>query len=145
MLMRYDPFRDFDRLAERLLDESARTTRSFPMDAFRRGDEFTVRFDLPGVDPESIDLTVEQNVLTVTAERQDDFREGDQVVAAERPHGTYTRQVFLGNTLDSEGISADYENGVLTLTLPVAEQAKPRKVEIGGGSERRTIEAQRAG
>ena len=143
MLMRYDPFRDFDRLAERLRDEPARgTPRSFPMDAFRRGDEFTVRFDLPGVDSKSIDLTVDQNVLTVTAERQAEFREDDQVIAAERPQGTYTRQVLLGNMLDSERIGADYENGVLTLTLPVAEQAKPRKIEIGGGSDRRTIETQ---
>ena len=139
MLMRSDPFRELDRLTEQLVDQ--RGTRSFPMDAFRRGDEFIVRFDLPGVDPASIDLTVEQNVLTVTAERSAALEEADQVIAAERPHGTYTRQLFLGNTLDSEGIAANYENGVLTLTLPVAERAKPRKVEIGHGDQQQTIEA----
>jgi|tagenome__1003787_1003787.scaffolds.fasta_scaffold20705788_2 HSP20 family protein len=129
MLIRYDPFRD-------LTDQPRGAgRRGVPMDAIRRGDAVLVRFDLPGVDPGSIDVTVAKNVLTVTAQRPDDRQEGDEVVIAERPRGTFTRQLFLGDTLDTERIDADYNEGVLTLTIPVAEKAKPRKVEIsvGGG------------
>jgi HSP20 family protein len=102
------------------------------MDAYRRGDQFIVEFDLPGVEPESIELTVEKNVLSVRSERRFEPREGDEVLVAERPHGTYTRQLFLGDTLDSENVQANYEHGVLTLTIPVAEAAKPRRVQVGG-------------
>jgi HSP20 family protein len=104
------------------------------MDVYRDGDRFLVRFDLPGVDASSIDLTVEQNVLTVTAERQWQRPEDKQVIAAERPQGRFSRQLFLGESLDSDHIEASYDNGVLTVVVPVAEQAKPRKVEIGLGS-----------
>jgi len=128
MLMRFDPFREFDRVTQQLWREGARP--GAPMDAYRRGDEFVVHFDLPGVDPSSIDLTVEKNVLTVTATRQPWFTESDQVLLAERPHGEFRRQLFLGDQLDTDNIDATYDNGVLTLTLKVAEQAKPRKVEI---------------
>ncbi len=131
MLMRFDPFRELDRLTEQLVDQ--RGTRSFPMDAFRRGDEFIVRFDLPGVDPASIDLTVEQNVLSVSAVRQRSFAEGDEVLVTERPQGEFRRQLFLGEQLDTSNIGADYDNGVLTLTLSEAEQANPLKVEIASG------------
>ena len=141
MLMQFDPFREFDRLAEQLA-AGARTPRPFPMDAYRRGDEFVVRFDLPGMDPGTIDLTVEQNVLTIKAERRFERREGDEVIAAERPHGAFTRQLFLGDTLDAERLQATYDIGVLTLRIPVAEAAKPRKVPIAAGTEERTIEAQ---
>ena len=140
MLIRFDPFREFDRLTEQLASTATRVPRAFPMDAYRRGDQFIVEFDLPGVEPASIDLTVEQNVLSVRSERRFEPREGDEVLVAERPHGTYARQLFLGDTLDSENVQADYQHGVLTLTIPVAEAAKPRRVQVGGGQDAQTIE-----
>jgi HSP20 family protein len=100
------------------------------MDAYRQGDTFYVKFDLPGIGLDSIDLTVEQNVLTVHAHRNAQRAEGSELIVAERPHGTFTRQVFLGDTLDAENIQADYSAGVLTLAIPVHEAAKPRKVKI---------------
>ena len=139
MLMRFDPFREIDRVSQMLSQQgSGRVSSSMPMDAYREGDTFVVRFDLPGVDPESIDLTVEKNVLTVRAERRWEPREGQDVVIAERPQGTFTRQIFLGESLDAENVSASYDHGVLTLMIPVAEQAKPRKVEVhaGDGNDR---------
>ena len=137
MLMRFDPFRELDQVAQQVLRQSTRP--GAPMDAYRHGDKFIVQFDLPGVDPSSIDLTVEKNVLSVTATRQRTFGEGDEVLVAERPQGEFRRQLFLGEQLDTEHISADYEDGVLTLTLSVAEQAKPRKVEISKGSKQKEI------
>lgn len=133
MLMRFDPFRELDRLTDELWGTSRSATRSFPMDAYRRGDRFYVHFDLPGVDAASIDLTVEKNVLTVSAERQWAPQEGDELLVHERPRGTFRRQLFLGETLDPAGLAASYDAGVLTLTIPVAEAAKPRKVEIKVG------------
>jgi HSP20 family protein len=129
MLMRTDPFRDLDRLTQQMLGTAARPV-AMPMDAYREGERFVVRFDLPGVDSESIDLTVEQNVLTVRAERPELAANGAEVIVAERPSGTFTRQVFLGETLDTQNLSADYSAGVLTLTIPVREAAKPRKIEV---------------
>jgi HSP20 family protein len=145
MLMRFDPFRELDRITEQLASTAARAPRAFPMDAYRRGEQFIIQFDLPGVEPAAIDLTVEQNVLTVRAERRFEPREGDEVVVAERPQGIYTRQVFLGDTLDSENLQANCEHGVLTLTIPVAATAKPRRVPVGGRLEPQTIEPQAAG
>ena len=133
MLMRSDPFRELDRVAF-----GTRMRPSvMPMDAFREGDHFVVHFDLPGVDSSSIDLTVEKNVLTVSAERQWQPGENQQVLASERPQGRFSRQLFLGEGLDTERVEAAYDNGVLTVTIPVAEQAKPRKVEVtsGGGAK----------
>jgi HSP20 family protein len=131
MLMRTDPFRDVDRLAQQLWGWNDRSRpASMPIDAFRHGDSFLVQFDIPGVDPDSIELTVEQNVLTVRADRNRSMSEGDEVIVSERPSGTFTRQLFLGETLDTENIEARYEAGVLTLTLRVAEQAKPRRVAV---------------
>jgi len=131
MLMRYDPFENLDKFSDQLF----RGGRSSVMavDAYRRDQDFFVHFDLPGVDPDSIDLTVEKNVLRVTAKRSWQRDEGTQVVASERPQGTFTRQLFLGDNLDTEKIEAGYENGVLTVRLPVADKAKPRKIEISGG------------
>lgn len=139
MLMRFDPFREMDRIAQ-MASEAAQTPRSFPLDAYRRGEEFVVQFDLPGVDASSIDLTVERNVLTVKGERRFARQEGDEIIAAERPQGVFTRQLFLGDTLDGERISANYHDGVLTLTIPIAERAKPRKVEISTKGGPQTIE-----
>jgi HSP20 family protein len=139
MLMRSDPFRDFDRLFEQAWNQSSRT--SMPMDAYRHGDAFVVHLDLPGVDPGSIDLAVEQNVLTVRAERHWQAVEGDEVVAQERRQGEFIRQLFLGNALNSDDIHATYENGVLTLTIPVAERAKPRKIDVATGASAQEISA----
>jgi HSP20 family protein len=102
-----------------------------PIDAYRQGDRFYVHFDLPGVDPSSVDLTVEKNVLTVRAERSWQWGDDVELVVAERPQGSFTRQLFLAETLDSERIEANYDKGVLTVSIPVAEAAKPRKVQIG--------------
>ncbi|MEU0052859.1 Hsp20/alpha crystallin family protein [Streptomyces sp. NPDC006309] len=132
MLMRTDPFREFDRLAQQVLGANARPA-AMPMDAYRSGDDFLVHFDLPGIDPESIQLDVERNVLNVRAERRGVAPEGAEMLVAERPTGTFTRQLFLGETLDTERIDASYDAGVLTLRIPVAEQAKPRRIQISGG------------
>ncbi len=140
MLMRFDPFREMDRIAQ-MATEAAQTPRSFPLDAYRRGDEFIVQFDLPGIDASSIDLTVERNVLTVRGERRFARQDGDEIIASERPQGMFTRQLFLGETLDGERISADYHDGVLTLTIPISERAKPRKVEISTQGGPQTIQA----
>ena len=144
MLMRWDPFREFDRLNEQLWGQAQRgAVQSFPMDAYRRGDRFYVHFDLPGVDADQVEITVEKNVLSVTAQRAWQPHEGDEVTAAERPRGTFTRQLFLGDTLDSDHLEASYEKGVLTLTIPVAESAKPRKIQVSVGDAGSTaIEAE---
>jgi HSP20 family protein len=136
MLMRTDPFREVDRLAQQFFGtvQSGTWSRPAPMpiDAFRTGDEFVVAFDLPGVDPEAIDLDIERNVLTVKAERRPLQLDGNaQVQLSERPLGVFSRQLFLGDSLDTERIQASYDNGVLVVRIPVAEQAKPRKVAIG--------------
>ncbi|MGW0422097.1 Hsp20/alpha crystallin family protein [Streptomyces sp. NPDC003015] len=136
MLMRTDPFREFDRLAQQVLGSTARPA-AMAMDAYRSGDEFVVHFDLPGVDPETIELDVERNVLNVRAERRVPAPEGAEMIVAERPTGSFTRQLFLGDTLDTERIDASYDAGVLTLRIPVAEQAKPRRIQITGGDSGR--------
>jgi HSP20 family protein len=141
MLMRTDPFRDLDRLTQSLFGQAAAQPTVMRMDAYQRGDEFVVHFDLPGVEPESIDLNVERNVLTVRAERSSPAEENVELVVSERPTGTFTRQLFLGETLDTDRIEARYDAGVLTLTIPVAEQAKPRKIEISGGGSAKAIRA----
>jgi HSP20 family protein len=128
MLMRFEPFREFDRITEELLNE--RRVRQVPVDAYRRGNEFKVDLDLPGADPGSIELTVELDVLTVRATRTSFQAEGDEIQVAERAHGAFSRQLFLGESLDRGHITAVYHDGVLTITIPVAEQAKPHKVEI---------------
>ncbi|HET7475292.1 MAG TPA: HSP20 family small heat-shock protein [Dermatophilaceae bacterium] len=131
MLMRTDPFRELDRLSQQVFGTAARPT-VMPMDAWREGEEFVVEFDLPGVDPGSIDLDVERNVLTVKAERP--MREGlEEMVAAERARGVFSRQLILGDNLDAEKVAAAYDRGVLTLRIPVAEKAKPRKIEVQSG------------
>ena len=139
MLMRTDPFRDVDRLAQQVLGTAARPA-VMPMDAWREGDAFIVELDLPGVDPDSLDLDVERNVLTVHARRPalDSERE---MVAAERPRGVFSRQLFLGETLDTERIQADYSGGVLRLTIPVAEKAKPRRIQISTRDEKKPVNA----
>ena len=132
MLMRTDPFRDLDRLAQQAFSTAARPA-AMPMDAYRVNDTFVVELDLPGVDAGSIDLTVEKNVLSVHARRQRGGNEGVEYLVGERPHGTFSRQLFLSDSLDTERIDANYADGVLTLRIPVAERAKPRRVAIASG------------
>jgi HSP20 family protein len=141
MLMRTDPFRDFDRLTEAVFGNTGTTARPavMPMDAYRDDHTFVVHLDLPGVDADSIDLTVEQNVLNVHAERKPPVGEGAERVVAERSYGVFHRQLFLGDTLDVDRLSADYDSGVLTLRIPVAEKAQPRKISVTGGSTRKEI------
>ena len=143
MLMRTDPFRELDRLSQQFFGANGTATRpaAMPLDAYRFGNEYVVHFDLPGVSPDSIDLNVERNVLTVRAERNPEFGEDAEVQVAERPRGVFSRQLFLGDTLDTEHIAASYDAGVLTLRVPIAEQAKPRKIAISGGGEATQINA----
>jgi len=136
MLMRTDPFRELDRLTQQVFGPSAGTwsrPTAMPMDAYRAGDKFVVTFDLPGVDPDAIELDVERNVLTVKAERRP-VATGEHVEmqVAERPLGVFSRQLFLGDTLDTDHIDAGYDAGVLTLRIPIAEKAKPRKITVSG-------------
>ena len=140
MLMRFEPFREFDRITEQMLTE--RRVRQVPVDAYRRGNEFKVHLDLPGADPGSIELTVENDVLTVRATRTSVHDEADEIQVAERGHGEFSRQLFLGESLDRDNITAIYHDGVLTITIPVAEQAKPRQIEITHvGSVAQAVEA----
>ena len=134
MLLRTaDPFRDFDRLTNQLLGTTNRPA-VMPMDAWREGDVFQIEFDLPGVSRDSIDLDVERNVLTVRAERLP--RNGDwEMLASERPRGMFSRQLVLGDNLDLDRIEARYDAGVLRLSIPVAERAKPRRIEVTGGDD----------
>jgi HSP20 family protein len=140
MLMRTDPFRELDRLTQQVFGTPARPA-AMPMDAYRQGDNFYIRFDLPGIRAESIDLTVEQNVLTVRAERTPTQPEDAELIVSERPYGAFTRQVFLGETLDAENISADYTSGVLTLTIPVREAAKPRSIQVTSRDDKQAVSA----
>lgn len=129
MLMRTDPFRELDRLAQQVLGTAARPA-AMPMDAWQEDQEFVVAFDLPGVALDSLDLDVERNVLTVRAERPDPAGENTELIASERPRGVFSRQLILGDTLNTDNIKANYDGGVLTLRIPVAEKAQPRKIEI---------------
>jgi HSP20 family protein len=129
MLVRTDPFRGFDRFTQQVLGTAARPA-VMPMDAWREGEEFVVEFDLPGVNEESLDLDIERNVVTVRAERPD-VDPGRETLATERPRGVFSRQLVLGENLDTDKIAASYDGGVLRLRIPAADRAKPRKIEIG--------------
>jgi HSP20 family protein len=139
MLMRTDPFRELDRFAQQVLGTAARPA-VMPMDAWREGEEFFVEFDLPGIDADSLDIDIERNVVTVRAERAgvDPNRE---MLANERPRGVFSRQLVLGDNLDTEGIEAAYHEGVLRLHIPVAERAKPRKISIGRSAGKEVVNA----
>ncbi|MFJ8031690.1 MULTISPECIES: Hsp20/alpha crystallin family protein [unclassified Streptomyces] len=141
MLMRTDPFRELDRLAQQLTGPATWSRPSaMAMDAYREGGEYVVAFDLPGVTAEAIDIDVERNMLTVKAERRPVAKSDDvQMELSERPLGVFSRQIVLADTLDTERISAHYEAGVLTLRIPIAERAKPRKIAISGGADRKEI------
>ncbi|MCX5366820.1 Hsp20/alpha crystallin family protein [Streptomyces sp. NBC_00124] len=142
MLMRTDPFRELDRLTQQLLNTNGTWSRpsAMPMDAYREGEEYVIAFDMPGVAADAIDIDVERNMLTVKAERRPVTKADDvQMELSERPLGVFSRQVVLADSLDTEHIQADYDAGVLTLRIPIAERAKPRKIAIGGGSSRKEI------
>jgi HSP20 family protein len=139
VLMRSDPFRELDRLTQQVFGTAARPA-VMPMDAWRDGDEFIVEFDLPGVKADSLDLDVERNVLTVHAERPA-LDQNREMVSAERPRGVFSRQLFLGENLDTDKIEASYNDGVLRLTIPVAEKAKPRRIEISHDGHQTAINA----
>jgi len=145
MLMRTDPLREFDRFAQQLFAAAQPGTWSrpttMPVDAYRSGDEFIIVFDLPGVAPDAIDIDVERNVLTVKAERRPpELGEGTEVQLSERPLGVFSRQLLLGDALNTDQVQASYENGVLLLRIPVKEQAKPRKVAVAGQQNRKAID-----
>ncbi|MCT9001734.1 Hsp20/alpha crystallin family protein [Microbacterium memoriense] len=129
MLLQHDPFRELDRLTQQVFGTVARPT-GMPLDAWREGDDFFVELDLPGIDPGRLDIDVERNVLTIKAERLSRMPDAANMVAAERPWGVFSRQLILGDALDTERVDADYTAGVLRLRIPVAEQAKPRKITI---------------
>jgi HSP20 family protein len=140
MLMRSEPFTEVNRLAQQLFGAPTTGTWSrpatMPADAYRNGDEFVIVFDLPGVDKDAIDIDIERNVLTVRAERRPvDLGEQAQATLTERPLGVFSRQMFLGDALDTDRIDATYRNGVLALRIPIAEKAKPRKITVGGHAE----------
>jgi HSP20 family protein len=139
MLMRTDPFRDLDRFTQQVLGTAARPA-VMPIDAWRDGDQFVVELDLPGVKTDSLDLDVERNVLTVRAERPG-LDQSREMLAAERPRGVFSRQLFLGDNLDTDKIDANYHDGVLRLTIPIAEKAKPRRIQITSNNEKTAINA----
>lgn len=144
-LVRSDPFRDVDRLFQQLWSgQTGNGARplAMPMDAYRKDDSFLIRLDLPGVAADAVELTVEDSVLTIKAERSaPPASDGVESVIAERPHGAFVRQVFLGTNLDTEHIRAAYEAGVLTLAIPVAEHAKPRRIEVTEKGDRQQLSA----
>src|ERR1700712_488419 len=134
-LMRFDPFREFDRLAEQTLATGARAARGMPMEALRRDDEFLVFLDLPGVRREDVDISVERNVVSIRADRAPRRAEGDEVIVDERPYGVFARHLFLGENLDPSGLSAEVDGGVLTLRIPVNPASEPRKIAVGSTVE----------
>ena len=139
-----DPFRQMDRLTSQLLS-GTRTPMGMPMDVWQTDDGFHVCLDLPGVDPDSVDITTERNTLTIKAERRAEYEDGQNVLIAERPQGTFTRQLQLGDTVDTENIQASYSNGVLHLTLPMTQAAQPRRVQVrteGSGQRQITVEGE---
>jgi HSP20 family protein len=142
MLMRFDPFAELDRLTQQVWDRGRAMSSSFmPMDAYRSGDRYVVHFDLPGVEPESVEVTVENNVLTISAQRNWQPDEGAQVLFSERPQGSFTRRLQLGGGLDADHIEAVFDKGVLTVRLPVADTAKPGKVEITAGGSTKELDS----
>lgn len=141
-----DPFRSLDRLTNQLLS-GTRTPLGMPMDVWQAEDGYHIALDLPGVDPGSVEITTERNILTISAQRQSEFQQGQTVLVAERPQGNFTRQLQLGDTVDVENVQASYDNGVLHLTIPLAKSAQPRRIQVqssGSGQQQLTIEGEQA-
>lgn len=143
MLLQHDPFRDLDRLTQQVFGTMTRPS-SMPLDAWRDGDEFVVELDLPGIDPDKLDIDVERNVLTIKAERLSRIPDAVDAVASERPWGVFSRQLVLGDSLDTEKVDADYTSGVLRLRIPIAEKAKPRKISVTSRDAIREQEPQKS-
>jgi len=143
MLLQHDPFRDLDRLTQQVFGTMTRPS-SMPLDAWRDGDEFVVELDLPGIDPDKLDIDVERNVLTIKAERLSRIPDAVDAVASERPWGVFSRQLVLGDSLDTEKVDADYTAGVLCLRIPIAEKAKPRKISVTSRDAIREQEPQKS-
>ena len=143
MLLQHDPFRDLDRLTQQVFGTMTRPS-GMPLDAWRDGDEFFVELDLPGIDPDKLDIDVERNVLTIKAECLSHIPDAADAVASERPWGVFSRQLVLGDALDTEKVDADYTAGVLRLRIPIAEQAKPRKISITSRDAIREQEPQKS-
>jgi HSP20 family protein len=142
MILRFDPFRDVDRLAQQLSQQPLGRPSIMPMDAYRDGDHFVVHLDLPGIEPGSLDVTVDRDVLSVAAKRHwQPLQTTQQVIAAERPTGSFQRRIQLSDGLDTEHVQARYDNGVLTVTIPIADTAKPRKIPISSAGDAKAIEA----
>ena len=141
MILRFDPFRDLDRLTQQLWQQPLGRPSIMPMDAYRDGDRFVVCLDLPGIEPGSLDVTVDRSLLTVSAQRYRQPSQTQQVIAAERPTGSFQRQIQLSDGLDTDKVDARYDNGVLKVTIPIADAAKPRKVEISSGGPTKAREA----
>ena len=140
MAMSFDPFSEFDRLASTMLDSRLGSPRFMPVDLYRENDTYVLSADLPGVDPGSVDIDVDGQLLTIRAQRTADSRDA-KWLAHERPHGSYLRQFSLGEGIDSDKISAVYDNGVLNVIIPVSERAKPRKIEVSSSSSNNSIAA----
>nr|WP_198955022.1 Hsp20/alpha crystallin family protein [Kineosporia sp. R_H_3] len=141
-VLRFDPFRDLDRLTEQMLGVpagSARAPRFMPMDLYRSGDHYVVHADLPGIDPGSVDVSVDSGTLTIRAERSARTEQSVQWLASERFTGSFMRQLSLGEGVDADRIAATYENGVLTVTIPIAEKAKPRRIEVEVRTEQNVV------
>jgi HSP20 family protein len=134
-----DPFRQLDRLASQLAS-GTRTPMGMAMDVWQGDDGFHVALDLPGVDASSIDITTERNILTIKAERRAEYQQGQNVLVAERPQGSFTRQLQLGDTVDTENVEASYGDGVLHLTIPLAQAAQPRRIQVQGGGGQRQLD-----
>lgn len=139
-MMRMDPFREFDRLSQQLLRGTLARPVSFPMDAWKEGDDFVVEFDIPGIDPADVELDIERNVLTVRAERKSRIGEDVEVIAEERPQGSFSRQIMLSDNLDPEAAKATYESGVLTVRIPVVEKKDSHRIEITGSYRPKEID-----
>ncbi len=143
LLYQNDPFREFDSVLDRMTGRSRSAgSSSMPMDAYRRDSDVWVHLDLPGVSADSIDISLERNVLTVSAQRDWARKEDDQLYVVERPRGSFTRQVHLGESLDADAIEADYHDGVLTLRIPIAEKVQPRKISVKSGGEHAAIDVE---
>jgi HSP20 family protein len=138
MLMQHDPFRELDRFTQQVFGTSARPT-GMPLDAWKDGDDFVIEMDLPGVDPEMVDIDVERNVLSIRAERLNHIPDASNAVAAERSWGVFSRQLVLGDALDTDQVEADYTNGVLKLRIPIAEKAKARKISVNTSRDAKSI------
>jgi HSP20 family protein len=138
MAMYFDPFRELDRVAGQLLD-TRQGPRLMPMDLYRDGDHYVLNADLPGIDPGSVDIDVDGQLLTIRAERTVRSQEGVKWIARERSGGSFLRQLNVGQGVDTAGISASYENGVLSVVIPISEKAKPRKIEVQAGAPKTEV------